>query len=864
MLDGFGQVEEYAHRWKNHGDYLCVSDHGMMAVIPRQLKACDASNKKDDPNRNKKLFPLFAIELYVNPMQIGYDEDKELQKYLKSLNPTELKLMRRRGFHLLAIAYNQTGYSNLVNLCSWGWTKGHYYRPRVNHEQLMLHKEGIIFTSCCYASEIGQAFDSGGEEAGYAMIEKYIAMFGKENFYLEIMLLDFSKQKPYDVFIIKAAQKYGLKIILSQDCLVKGTFVITDKGNKKIEDIITGDKVLTHKGRFKKVEHVNTRPINDRESVYRVKSALGTITWEVTGNHKVHVATIRRIKNKPISQLGWKRVDELTNGDYLVLPKIDSSWVFSKTDLNSIDLKPIISAETYNVVEGKIGTALANKLTLINNEFVSHHGFDHRSTIKIPSIIPVTDDLLKIIGLYIAEGGLDSANQISFGLHVSETKEEELVERYFGQFGIKITKYIVGQGRKVEFQSVVFRQFFESLCGKGCLNKQLPHIDGSFFGKFSYNQVMKIIGQYWLGDGSSPELHDRAGKVGSVSKKLIYDLSIVLNAMKFPVAPCVKKHGKNDKHKNPNANPFNWNDFYYLSFGGNTRVQFENMIGVSQKQLKPKLQDKGCRYIESKDYYLVKFKNLVKIDYSGFVYNLQVEEDETYYANLHGVHNCHYAFKEHSKYQQLMLMVQTKNTVQNIEKKKNEEGLKDMFELQDTNLWMKTEEELNEKYEKDYRDAIPLEIFEQAKLNTVEICRRARGVELDRSIKLPQIENANEKLKEAVMEGFYKLGLPKNRKYLDRIKEEYSLICHKGFASYCLIQKKMTDEARRIGREILGYGDGSEVIGCGRGSCVASLVFYCLGVTGVDPVYHDLLFKRFISEARGGKSIKLRFDTLPI
>lgn len=410
-----------------------------MAAIPPQIKECEKHG----------LSPVFGIELYVNHMQIGYDNDVELQTYIKSLDPTQLKTMRRRGYHLLAIAYNETGYRNLVRLSSWGWLKGFYYRPRVNHEELMKYKEGIIFTSCCYASEIGQAFEEGlkkspeeAEQTGCQMIEKYISMFGKENFYLEIMLLDFAKQKPYDQFIIRAAEKYGLKLIVTND-----------------------------------------------------------------------------------------------------------------------------------------------------------------------------------------------------------------------------------------------------------------------------------------------------------------------------------------------------------------------------------------------------------------------------------VHYCH---AEDSKFQRLMLMVQTQNTIEDMQRKMAEEGLQDFFELQDSNLWMKTEEELNEKWFKDYQDIIPWEIFEQAKANTVEVCRRARGVQLDRSMKLPKIPDANEKLKQAILEGFKRRNLPSTRKYADRLKEEYNLICHKDFSSYFLIKKQITDEARRVCKEILGWGDGWEAVGPARGSAAGSLVCYCLQITDVDPIRHGLLFSRFLSEARGGRTIKLKFTGQPV
>ena len=110
------------------------------------------------------------------------------------------------------------------------------------------------------------------------------------------------------------------------------------------------------------------------------------------------------------------------------------------------------------------------------------------------------------------------------------------------------------------------------------------------------------------------------------------------------------------------------------------------------------------------------------------------------------------------------------------------------FELQDTNLWMKSEDELNQKWLSDYRDIIPLEIFNQAKANTVKICETAKGVELDTSLKLPQIPNANEKLRDNLVAGYKDRGLS-GAKYARRLKEEYDLICRKEFSSYFLDSK---------------------------------------------------------------------------
>lgn len=583
ILDGLSSPLEMANRWKGFGDYLCITDHGMMAAIPQQIKACEPTHDKDDPNRNKRLIPLFGIEFYCNPLQIEYSSDKELQYYIKSLPPDKLKIMRQRGYHLLAIAFNNIGYKNLVKLSSIAWTKGFYYRPRVNHEQLRKYKEGIIFTSCCYASEVGRAFDSGGEEAGFAMIEKYLEMFG-ENFYLEIMLLDFAKQKPYNIFIIKAHQKYDIPIIITNDCLVKDTMVLTNKGEIPIKELNVGDFVYTHKCRFREVEVIVKRRV---KHVYKVSSIDGKYWFKATANHKIRIV----YEKDNVWLFDWKKVKDLTQQDYLLV-----------------------------------------------NE-----------------------------------------------------------------------------------------------------------------------------------------------------------------------------------------------DNYQVDFGDCSGV----LVGKIEKE-----------------------------EYNDFVYDLQVNEDHSFVANGVQVSNCHYCYPEDSKYQRLMLMAQTDTTIQEIKKKMEEDGMQDFFELQDSNLWMKSEEELNEKWANDYSDVIDYEIFKKAKLNTVEICRKARGVELDRSLKLPNIPDADEKLMELMLIGAKKKSFLNNRVYTDRLKEEYELIKRKGFSSYFLIQKQMIDEAKRISPKLLGWGDGSEAVGVARGSSAGSLICYCLGITNLDPIRHGLLFSRFLNEARGGKSMKIRFKNI--
>lgn len=74
-----------------------------------------------------------------------------------------------------------------------------------------------------------------------------------------------------------------------------------------------------------------------------------------------------------------------------------------------------------------------------------------------------------------------------------------------------------------------------------------------------------------------------------------------------------------------------------------------------------------------------------------------------------------------------------------------------------------------------------------------------------------------------------------NQTITDRMKYELFIIQEKGFASIFLMMEDIVKQSRRT---------------CGRGSAAASLVSYCLGITHVDPIRHNLFFERFLNPGR--------------
>ncbi len=164
------------------------------------------------------------------------------------------------------------------------------------------------------------------------------------------------------------------------------------------------------------------------------------------------------------------------------------------------------------------------------------------------------------------------------------------------------------------------------------------------------------------------------------------------------------------------------------------------------------------------------------------------------------------------------------------------------------NLYKVNEQEIfnyfytNEYIEYIYKDYLDL-VNETNKITT--LCNVS--IEFGR-YQLPEYKsglNANVYLKELCIKGLkkrlqslpYKYNL---KTYVDRLEYEINTICEMGFADYFLIVYDYVKYAKK----------NNIYVGPGRGSAPASLVGYSLGITDIDPLYHNLLFERFLNKER--------------
>ncbi|HEC30527.1 MAG TPA: DNA polymerase III subunit alpha, partial [Candidatus Yonathbacteria bacterium] len=90
-------------------------------------------------------------------------------------------------YHLTLLAKNNIGYQNLIKLVTLSQLEGYYYKPRMDKEILRKYSEGLICLSGCFGGELSKAIRSGDIELARKVALEHQEIFGKENYFLEIM-----------------------------------------------------------------------------------------------------------------------------------------------------------------------------------------------------------------------------------------------------------------------------------------------------------------------------------------------------------------------------------------------------------------------------------------------------------------------------------------------------------------------------------------------------------------------------------------------------------------------------------------------------------------------------------------------------
>lgn len=160
LLDGLSKPDDLVGIVKDMGmESVAITDHGTMSGVIEFYKAAKSAGVK----------PVLGMEAYV-AARSRFDRDPAKDK---------------ARYHLILLAMNETGYKNLMYLTTKANLEGMYYKPRIDHDLLESHNEGLIALSACASGEVGENLRNDNYEEAKRIAAWYKSIFG-DRYYLEL------------------------------------------------------------------------------------------------------------------------------------------------------------------------------------------------------------------------------------------------------------------------------------------------------------------------------------------------------------------------------------------------------------------------------------------------------------------------------------------------------------------------------------------------------------------------------------------------------------------------------------------------------------------------------------------------------
>ena len=192
LLDGACRVSEIPKKAREmgHGS-VALTDHGVLFGAVNFYKACVSEGIK----------PIIGCEVYVAP-ESRFDRNA-------GRSP--------KADHLVLLSENETGYRNLIKLCSLAYTEGFYSKPRVDTALLREYHEGLICLSACLAGAVPRAVIAGDYDGAEKKAAELLSIFGDGNFFLEIQDHGLSDQKIVNDSLLRISERLSVPLVATND-----------------------------------------------------------------------------------------------------------------------------------------------------------------------------------------------------------------------------------------------------------------------------------------------------------------------------------------------------------------------------------------------------------------------------------------------------------------------------------------------------------------------------------------------------------------------------------------------------------------------------------------------------------------------
>lgn len=267
--DGFGSTADHVDFvLKNGGDSLAITNHGNGSSLPFLRTAAINAKKK-----GQKFKPLYGVEFYFVPSlkewRVDHEKFKQIARDIKNEekakkakkvvdaggdvdaesdiivpeatdedgaghvveDETESKSATldyswKRRYHLVVLARNQVGLTNLFTLVKKSFKDGFFKFPRIDFDMLKQHGEGLVVSTACLASIYSNRVIRGEAQKetesdilcdllGYT--DRFVDAVGTDNFFLEIQFNKLDAQHACNRYMFEVSERTGIPLVATAD-----------------------------------------------------------------------------------------------------------------------------------------------------------------------------------------------------------------------------------------------------------------------------------------------------------------------------------------------------------------------------------------------------------------------------------------------------------------------------------------------------------------------------------------------------------------------------------------------------------------------------------------------------------------------
>ncbi len=393
-------------------------------------------------------------------------------------------------------------------------------------------------------------------------------------------------------------------------CLPPNQDIICNPKQEQIQYVQSQDKVLTHNGQYRRV----LTPIkSDYNGTIVEIRPYGQLPMSMTEEHRVLVVKRKRHNNHfrngrhklwwTYSEPEWVEAKSVIEGDLVLFPRIREERGISVIKMD------------------KIGP-LTNQTGVVGKHWRRLNTDD----------IELNLDTMEFMGLFIAEGYTGKNGILRLAINMDELDLTELISKWFTSLGlVPVVKDFERHRRTINVCSKQLSYKFRELFGGNALEKHLPQE----FLFLDRERLVYVVRGMWRGDGYLYRTKTYGdAEYSTISKVLANQLFIIL--VKLGYMPRIKYADQQNVARKDSLNIQSRHRIYKVSVSGKQLSRFTREV------LNKKVHFSGNRtynlgFIDD-NYYYMPVKSIKNIDYSGAVYNLEVEDDASYVGSFI-VHN---------------------------------------------------------------------------------------------------------------------------------------------------------------------------------------------------------------------------------